>query len=463
MIAAALGATAGARLPSPSQAQAPAPPPAAAEARQIAHDAYFYAYPLVKNYLSIYQFALDPGGSQYKGPVNQVNNVARVFTPADTGVITPNSDTPYSFLILDLRAEPIVVTLPEIEPGRYYSLQVVDLYTNNVDYLGTRKDGNGGGRFLIAGPGWEGAVPPGVRRVVQLSTLLAESQFRTQLLRPSDLDRVKAIQAGYRAEPLSAYLGRPAPPAAPSIAYPPISDASFDPQFWQYANFLLQFCPPIPAEAALRARFATIGIEGGGPWPPAGLAPEVLAAVEAGGTEARQEIAQSLAKVTTSVGLFGTPEAMAGRYLQRAMGAMGGIYGNSPEETVYPNYALDEAGQRLDGSRSNYTLTFPPGRLPPVDAFWSVTMYDARTQFLVDNSLRRYLINSSMLPDLKRDADGGITLHLQHASPGADREANWLPAPDGPIGVVMRLYLPKPEVLDGSWLPPAIRTAGPAR
>lgn len=149
---------------------------------------------------------LDPSGSQYKGPMNQIHNVARVFTPKDTGVATPNSDTPYSFLIMDLRAEPLVVTLPAVEAGRYYSLQLVDLYSHNVDYLGTRIDGNEGGDFLIAGPGWKGEVPKGIRRVVRIPTEIMFSQFRTQLYNFGDIERVKEIQAGYKVRPLSEYL-----------------------------------------------------------------------------------------------------------------------------------------------------------------------------------------------------------------------------------------------------------------
>jgi hypothetical protein len=172
--------------------------------------------------LSIYQLALDPSGSQYKGPPNEVHNVARVFTPADTAIITPNSDTPYSYLIMDLREEPAVVTLPAIERDRYYSLQLVDLYTNNVDYLGTREDGNGGGDFLIAGPGWEGTKAAGIKRAVEVSTSLMFSQFRTQLFSAEDIDKVKQIQSGYQVQPLSAYLRRKRPQAPPTIDYPPI-------------------------------------------------------------------------------------------------------------------------------------------------------------------------------------------------------------------------------------------------
>jgi hypothetical protein len=423
-----------------------------AEARSLGHDAYLYAFPIVENYLSIYQFALDPSNSQYKGPPNEVHNVARVFTPKDTGVVTPNSDTPYSFLIMDLRAEPIVVTLPAIHEGRYYSLQLVDLYSHNVDYLGTRTDGNGGGKFLIAGPDWKGETPASIKRVVRIPTQLMFSQFRTQLLDAKDISEVKTIQAGYKAEPLSAYLKQPLPPTPPKVDFPPITREMVEKDFFRYANFLLQFCPPLSGEEDLRRRFERIGLKAGAPWPPAGIAQSLLADVEAGKQAAHDELNRDVLKITTSVGLFGTPQEMAGKYKERALGALGGLYGNSAEEAVYPAYMADATGQPFDTSKHNYKLTFAPGQLPPVDAFWSVTMYDGKTRFLVDNPLNRYLINSTMLPALKKNSDGGITLYLQNKPPARELESNWLPAPNGQIGVVMRLYLPKPVVLSGNWM-----------
>jgi hypothetical protein len=361
---------------------------------------------------------------------------------------------------MDLRAEPIVVTLPAIEKDRYYSLQIVDLYTNNVDYFGTREDGNSGGTFLIAGPGWQGDAPAGMKRVVSVSTTLVFGQFRTQLFTAADIENVKHIQAGYKAQVLSTYLRVSAPPSPPQIEYPPIDGATFEPQFWQYANFLLQFCPTLPSEARLRARFASIGLKPGTVWPPPGMPSNVRESVKAGQEDSHEALESDVLKLTTSVGLFGTPEQMAGKYKERALGAMGGIYGNTSEESVYPVYLKDAAGQVLDTSISDYTLTFPPGKLPPVKAFWSITMYDGKTRFLVENTLSRYLINSVMLPELRKNSDGGITLYLQRKSPGRELESNWLPAPNGPMSVVMRLYFPKPEVLDGTWTPPPIKRAG---
>jgi hypothetical protein len=153
---------------------------------------------------------------------------------------------------------------------------------------------------------------------------------------------------------------------------------------------------------------------------------------------------------------FGTREVLNGDYLLRAAAALAGIYGNSAEEALYPLAQLDSKGQKLDGSKHGYTITFPADAMPPVNAFWSITMYDGKTQLLIDNPIDRYLINSPMLPDLKKNADGSLTIQIQAKSPGADKEANWLPAPNGPIYMVMRLYWPKQEALEGGWKPPSI-------
>jgi hypothetical protein len=363
--------------------------------------------------------------------------------------------------MLDLRGEPYVVTLPKIEPKRYYSLQLVDLYTHNVDYLGTRRDGNGGGSFLVAGPDWKGETPPGIKRVVRIPTQLMFGQFRTQLFDPADLPNVKAIQAQYRIQPLSEFLGRPPAAPPPAVDYPPISQAQLQRDFWRYANFLLQFAPPLPDEEPLRARFARIGVRPGGVWPAPGVSEEALRGVEEGMAEARAQLDADTRKLTSSAGLFGTPQQMAGRYRERAIGAWGGIYGNDLEETLYVPFQVDGAGQPLDARGRAYTLTFPGDALPPVDAFWSVTMYDARTRLMVDNPIDRYLVNAAMLPKLKKNPDGGVTLYVQHEPPAGARKANWLPAPDGPMAMVLRMYLPRKEALEGRWTPPPVVAASP--
>src|SRR5580700_9159527 len=192
---------------------------APAEARAIAKEAYIYGFPLVDNYRAEYAYFVDRQNSEFKAPWNQIANIPRVFTPADVAVQTPNSDTPYSWLGLDLRAEPIVLTLPRIEKERYYSVQLTDAYTFNFAYLGTRATGNDGGSFAIAEPHWRGPAPQGVKKVIRSETELVIVVYRTQLFNPADIDNVKKVQAGYKVQPLSVFLGTAAPTGAPTIDF----------------------------------------------------------------------------------------------------------------------------------------------------------------------------------------------------------------------------------------------------
>jgi hypothetical protein len=443
-----------------------APTATPAEARAIAKEATIYGFPLVDSYRINYAYFVDRGNPEFKGPWNTIQNTPRVYTPQDKAIQTPNSDTPYSSLGMDLRAEPLVLTLPKVESGRYFSVQLIDAYTFNFAYLGTRTTGNGGGRFLIAGPGWKGEVPKGIDRVIRSETSFGWALYRTQLFSPDDIENVKRVQAGHKVETLSAYLGKPAPKAKPVDWMKPLSveqqKASLE--FFNQLSFVLQAAPTNPSEKALMARFATIDVGAGKRLDVAKLSPQMRAALEAGMADAWQEFAAFKAAnidtgKVTSGDCFGTREFMKNDYMRRMTGAVLGIYGNSREEAMYPVYFIDSAGQKLDGSIAGYTLRFPPGQLPPVNAFWSLTMYELPSSLLYANSLNRYLINSSMLPQLKRDADGGLTLYVQHASPGKDFESNWLPAPSGPFAAFLRLYLPKPEALNGTWKAPPLQPA----
>jgi uncharacterized protein (TIGR03000 family) len=435
----------------------------------IAEEAYIYAFPMVMNYGTMYEYAIDKSSSQYKAPFNQISNMARVFTPKDTAVVTPNSDTPYSEVWMDLRAEPVVLTVPEIEKGRYYSVQLIDLYTFNYGYMGSRTTGNGGGKYMIAGPSWKGEKPEGIDKVFRCETELSFAIYRTQLFNPADIDNVKKVQAGYKVQTLSAFLKRPSPPARAEIEWPKIDKELAESDPFTYLNFLLQFCPAVGAaevERPLRAKFARIGIEAGKPFPPDNLTADQKAELRTGvksGLEKIKKQVNELGKdvngwrVTTNA--FGDRASINGDWVRRAAAAMAGIYGNDAAEALYPLLSTDSEGNKPDCSKNRYTLTFPKGQLPPVNAFWSVTMYDAKTRLLIDNPINRYLINSPMLPDLKKNEDGSLTIYLQKASPGKEKERNWLPAPDGPIYVVMRLYWPKKEALDDTWRPPAVQRA----
>jgi hypothetical protein len=434
------------------------------QVRAIAKEAYIYGFPMVDGYRIQNSYFVDRGSPDFKVPYNQIASFGRVFTPADTVVQTPNSDTPYSFAGLDVRAEPMVLTVPRIEKGRYFSIQLTDLYTFNFDYIGSRTTGNDGGSFMIAGPNWQGATPKGVTKVFRSETELLVAIYRTQLFNPGDIDNVKRIQAGYKAQPLSAFLGQPAPKAAPEVDFfKPLTPAEEKTslEFFNELNFVLKFCPTDPSETALMARFANIGVGAGKTIDASKLSSGVQQALHEGVADAWASFAEfkkdafDTGKVTAA-DVFGTRAYLKNNYLYRMAAAVLGIYGNSGQEAMYPAYAVDSSGQKLNGA-NRYTVRFAADQLPPVNAFWSLTMYGLPASLLVANPINRYLINSPMLPDLKRDADGGLTLYIQQDSPGKDKEPNWLPAPSGPFIVFMRLYWPKEAALDGKWKQPPMQ------
>ena len=436
-----------------------------AEARAIAKEAYIYGFPMVDHYRIQYSYFHEKKDPNYKAPWNQLLNVPRVFTPQDTAIQTPNSDTPYSFIGMDLRAEPIVLTVPKIDKKRYFSVQLVDAYTHNFAYIGSRTTGNDGGSYLIAGPNWKGKAPKGIKKVIQSETEFVFGAFRTQLFNPADLDNVKKLQAGYKAQPLSAFLGQPAPIAAPAIDFiKPLTPETqrTSPEFFSVLDFVLEFCPTVPSEKQLMARFARIGVGAGKTFDASKLSPEMRKAIEQGMADALAEFAQLQkridAKQVTSGQMFGTREFLKNNYLYRMGAAVNGIYGNTAAEAIYPLLALDNEGQKPDGSK-RYTLHFAKGQLPPVNAFWSITMYRMPEILLVDNPINRYLLNSTMLDQFKYDADGGLTLYFQNESPGKDKESNWLPAPEGWFMPVIRLYWPKAEALTGKWTAPQLQRA----
>jgi hypothetical protein len=442
--------------------------PGIEETKAIAEEGFIYGLPLVMNYAVMYEGFVETNSGQYKAPFNQLANEHRVFTYEDTTVVTPNSDTPYSFLWLDLRAEPFVLSVPAIEKERYYSIQLCDGNTFNYGYSGSRATGDEAGDYLVVGPDWNGQTPAGIKQVFHSSTEFSLALFRTQLFNAGDMPNVVKIQSGYHAQPLSAYLHQPAPLAAPAINFPPINADMVKTNFFQYLDFVLQFAPPGPEEMNIRAKLARIGIGAGKTFNFEELDLEHKLEVGLGmkaGEKKVDERAATLGKPINGwrVGAaFGDRAFFNGDWLLRAAAAKAGIYGNNAVEAMYPMTKTDATGEPLNGSKHNYTLMFPAGQFPPVNAFWSVTMYDGKSQLLIKNAINRYLINSPMLPDMKTNADGSLTLYIQKDSPGADKESNWLPAPSDTIYLVMRLYWPKteaPSILpagEGTWKPPGI-------
>ncbi len=438
------------------------------EIEQIAEEGFIYGLPIVMNYTSVYELFTDSTSTQYKGPTGVVHNMARVFTYEDTAVITPNSDTPYSMLNMDLRAEPTVISVPAVPLPRYYSVQLTDGNTFNYGYIGTRSTGSEPGDYMVVGPDWKGGTPESIKGVYHSSTQFSVAIFRTQLLNPADMPNVVAIQAGYKARPLSEYLGQPAPAAAPVINFPRADADIAKHSFFDLLNFALQFAPAGPEEAGIRTKLARIGVGPGKQFTTHDLSLIHKAAVLLGMKRGSDAVDKYIANAGVLINgwhvgsFFGARTYYHGDWLQRAAAARAGIYGNNAEEAMYPMCKTTPDGKPLDGSKNKYTLTFAAGEFPPVNAFWSVTMYDGKTQFLIKNPLNRYLINSPMLPGMKLNSDGSLTLYIQKDSPGTDKESNWLPAPDGPIYMVMRLYWAKteqPSILPpgkGTWPPPPL-------
>jgi hypothetical protein len=443
--------------------------PSFAETRAIAEDGFVYGLPIVMNYAVMHSFVIDEASKEYKGPFNTIGNEARVATYKDTTIVTPNSDTPYSLLWLDLRAEPIVISVPKVDPRRYYAVMLNDGNTFNYGYIGSRATGSAAGDYLVVGPRWQGDTPRGIKQVFHATTDFSLAIFRTQLFDAKDMPNVKKVQAGYRARPLSKYLKQPVPPAPAAVTFPKIDAELVKTNFFEYLDFALQFAPAGPEEQAIRARLARIGVGPGKTFAFQDLSLEHKAEIALGMKAGEKQVEAKVATIGKKVNgwhvgsAFGDRAFYRGDWLLRAAAAKAGIYGNDAAEAMYPMTRDDADGAPLDGSTHTYTLTFPAGQFPPVNAFWSVTMYDGKTQLLIENPIGRYLVNSPMLPGMKKNADGSLTVYIQKQSPGAAKESNWLPAPDGPIYLVMRLYWPKdtpPSILPagaGTWQPPAVK------
>jgi hypothetical protein len=366
---------------------------------------------------------------------------------------------------LDLRAEPVVISVPTVEKKRYYSVQLVDGNTFNYGIFGSLSTGHEPGNFLAVGPDWQGTVPPGINKVSRSTTQFSLSIFRTQLIGTDDVEAVKQVQAGYRVQTLSSFLKQASPPAAPAVNFPKIDKELARTNFFAYLDFALQFAPAGPEEKAIREKLASIGIGTGNfeqfKAVAAKYRQQLGMGVKAGDEKLTKAIAESGERrngwqfQTTS---FGDRAHFAGNWLQRAALAKAGIFGLDASEALYPMTRTLANGDALDGSKHNYTLTFAPDQLPPARAFWSLTLYDGTTQFLIENPINRYLINSAMLDGMAKNADGSVTLHIQKDAPPADKVPNWLPAPNGPIYLVLRLYGPHKSALIGEWKnPPLVR------
>ncbi|WP_244644036.1 DUF1254 domain-containing protein [Alsobacter metallidurans] len=443
-----------------------------AEAHAIGVEAYTYFYPLLSMEITRKQFTnVEPGKEFGKGPMNMFVSVPE-YPPGDfKGVVRSNFDTLYSIAWLDLKKEPMVISAPDTK-GRYYLLPMLDMWTDVFASPGWRTTGTGAGTFLVVPQAWrpdlrdrfveEFKLPPFTQRI-EAPTPFVWIIGRTKTDGPADYGAVHAIQAGYKVTPLSEW-GKP--PKAPEVKIDPSIDMKTPPKiqvdtmpvgkYFASAAQLMMDNPPHSTDQPIVARMKRIGIEPGKAFDIDSLDPAIRKGLQ-GVAEDAQKLMEwkipTIARVanywsmnTDTMGVYGN------YYLKRAIVAQVGLGANLPEDAIYPLNLGDQDGRPLEGTQ-RYVLHFDNGATPPTNAFWSITLYDS-DGFQVPNALNRFAVSSWM--PFQYNADGSLDLYIQNDSPGAGRQANWLPAPKGPFNLTMRIYGPKSEALTGRWNPPAI-------
>lgn len=442
------------------------------EAHAIGVSAYLYFYPIITMDVSRKQFTnVEPGKEIGYAPMNMFANVPE-YPPANLKVVVrPNFDTLYSLAWLDLTKEPMIVSAPDTG-GRYYLLPMLDMWTDVFASPGWRTTGTQAATYIIVPPGWR---PDLKEHLIEEFKLPKETQRidaptpyvwiigRTKTDGPQDYQAVNKIQSGYKVTPLSRFGKEPAPVQVnidPAVDMKTPTKIQVDrmpaEKFFAYAAELLKLNPPHLTDEPIIALMKRIGIERGKSFDMDKIDPVVKKALATVPEEAQKLMkwkVPTLARVTNGWSMNTDTMGVYGNYyLKRAIVAQLGLGANLPEDAIYPMNLGDETGKPLDGA-NKYTIHFDKKSMPPVDAFWSITLYDEEG-FQVANSLNRFAVSSWM--PFKYDPDGSLELYFQHESPGKEKESNWLPAPKGPFNLTMRLYAPQREVLVGKWNPPAV-------
>lgn len=433
--------------------------------QDIATLAYIWGYPLVSvvrlvDYSSNPNVPPGPG----RGPINTFSHYRDFPTPNFTDIVSINVDTLYSFGLVDLKKEPVVLQIPTIT-GRYYTLQFVDAYSNNFHYIGSRLNDTTGSTYLITGPNWKGDIPPGMKEL-KSPTNTVDIGGRIYVNGPSDIPNVAALQDNLKLTPLSVFgqnttseqpvtSGTNASKQVPIGPQPSLIPTTGIKIYDEISQDMVDNPPPA-ADSEVLAQFATIGI---GP----GLTPSdtkndtIIVALENGITEGEKLIDAKVQNigmkvngwlVNLDVGNFGTD------YLLRAAVAKFGLGANSAEEAVYPSTFTDNQGQNLTGTH-NYVIHFDKGQTPPVNAFWSITLYNDKS-YLAENPINRYSIASNT-EGLKYNPDGSLDIYIQHVSPGTEKESNWLPSPSGQFNLILREYNPQEPILKGEYQVPPVQ------
>jgi len=434
------------------------------EAKRIAEEAYIYAYPMIDHYKMMFAMAIYKESGAYDAPFNTLKSNSALLGPEYTTIVRPNNDTFYSSVWFNLTGEPMVLKVPAIVDKRYYSFQIIDKYTHNIDYVGTRATGFDAGAYLFVGPDWDGETPEGINKVIRSEGNYIVALGRTQVFGPDDVDNVKTVLAKYKAEPLSAYLGKESTVQAKTPNFPAYNpEKAKSIEFITYLNALMTDGGIHESEKELFTKFAKIGIAPGKVFDPSTLDPAIANAIAEGIASAEEKIKAESIKLGVRKngwqmisGAFGNREAMQGKYLTRSAAAYFGLWGNSLEEAYYPETSFDSDKDALNGSKHNYVLHFDKEGLPPVKAFWSISMYKLPEQLFIENEINRYVI-SSATKGLKYNEDGSLDVYIQKENPGEDKASNWLPAHDGIFSLLARLYWPNPENLDHLYAMPSIK------
>ncbi len=435
-------------------------------ARRVAIDAYIYAYPMLEYYKSMYRQNIDVKSPQYKAPFNQPSYVTQLPNPKAKHLPRYNNDNLYTLTRYDLRTEPLIWSVPNMG-DRYFVIQFVDMFTHNFAYVGTRSTGNNGGNYMLVGPNWHGQVPDGMTKIIRSETNFPYSIQRTSVL-PEEVEQVSALIKSFKLIPFHQFIGKPSPKPAPEISFPVYkSQKAESMDFIGYFNFLLEQVSLPSSEQKLFDQFASIGISPGSQFDSSSYSRADKIMIKAGIAKAMNDIKTRTRNLVTVkngwqifAGIYGSRDKLQGDYLTRAAAARFGLYGNDEEEVYYPATTVDSKGYSLNASETSYVLHFDKEDLPPVNGFWTLSLYKMPDHSLVENPINRYAINSQS-KDLHFAEDGSLTLYIQHKSPGKIKESNWLPAPQGKFLLQFRAYMPKPEAIqpDNLWVPPKVVVA----
>lgn len=435
----------------------------AEEAESIAEDAYIYGFPLVMMKLTEYKMANVAEASPQTAPVNQFAHLPQFPTPDFKDVVRPNADTLYSISWLDLSDEPTVLHVPDTD-DRFYLMQMLDAYTNVFASPGKRTTGTDANDFAITGPFWEGTLPNGVTEI-KSPTNMVWIIGRTQTNGVADFDAVNAIQKQYTLTPLSSFGESYQPPqnlpvdSSIDMITPPVEkivEADLD-TFFNIMAKLMKDNPPAPEDAEMISKFSKIGLIPGEKFDSSNFDSQIISAIESSAKSARQKIVENVQNMgviengwqrTSDVGDYGTD------YLFRASIALFGLGANLDADALYPATFVDGNGDVLNGA-NNYVIHFPNGQTPPVNAFWSITMYEG--DFFTENPIDRYAIGDR--DELEFNGDGSLDIYIQHEALEG-KESNWLPAPEGDFNLAMRMYWPQEEAFDGTWeIPPVQKSS----